>query len=158
MISGSPVTPFTPCDTVVPVPSRKVKLPVVPSAGPYEPPLPALIFVFVSVSRASIFTMLPVIETVAAPDDEKLIAPDCADPPGALIVVIVLLSTTCPLKVRVSEDLSKNKDTAFDPLGTDDGVPTPSVTSTSTLAPKLPPEVNLSNFWAALVPSCAERT
>ena len=83
-------------------------------------------------------------ETVAAPVEVKLIAPDCADPPGALIVVIVLLSTTLPLKVRTSPVLSKNRDSAFDPLGTDDGVPTPNMTSTSTLAPKLPPEVNLS--------------
>ena len=91
--------------------------------------------------------------TVAAPDEVKLIAPDCGDPPGAVIVVMVLLSNTCPLRVRTSPDLSMNRDTAFDPLGTEDGEPTPSVISSLTPAPKLPLEVNLINFSEALPPS-----
>ena len=145
MIVGSP-EPSTPADIVVPVPSKNVNNPCCVSVGAYVPPDPARILVLVSVSSALMCTVLPVIETVAAPEEVKLIAPEALVPPGALIVVIVLLSTTCPLRVIVSSVLSKNKVNAFDPAGTEDGVLTPSIISSSTPAPKLPPEVNLSIF------------
>ena len=140
MIVGSP-EPSTPAAIVVPVPSKNVNNPCCVSVGPYVPPDPARILVLVSVSRASTLIVLPVIETVAAPVDVKLIAPEVLVPPGALSVVIVLLSTTCPDTVNLSPTLSRNKDTVFDPAGTDAGTPTAKVTSSLTPAPKLPAEV-----------------
>ena len=128
------------------------------SVGPYVPPDPALILVLVSVSRASMLIVLPVIETVAAPVDVKLSAPEVLLPPGALRVVIVLLSTTCPDIVNLSPTLSRNKDNEFDPDGTDAGAPTAKVISSLTPAPKLPPEVKRIIFSDPAKPSSAEMT
>ena len=95
-------------------------------------------------------------ETVAAPVDVKLIAPEVLVPPGALSVVIVLLSTTCPDTVISSPTLSRNKDKVFDPAGVVVGTPTARTTSSLTPAPKLPAEVNRIIFSDDDDPSCAE--
>jgi len=58
--------------------------------------------------------------------------------------------------VIVSSVLSKNNDTAFDPVGTDAGEDTAIVTSSVTPAPELPPDVKRILFAVADDPSIAE--
>ena len=151
IVKVTSLLPSRPWVIVTSLPSRNVKLPEEKTC-----PVPPLNWVIVSSLAVLILIVLLALSwvTVAPPDPEIVIAPDCGVPPTCdWIVVTVSASTTVPDKVITSPDLANAKVKPLDPDGIVCGAATANLTSSDPVPD--PPAVSLIIFSAAVPPSSA---